>query len=232
MASFDKMRAEYRAVEEAKKELEEWILKHFQVWANFENVLSILLQDIVSCPGSPSVARAIYFSLGGFEARFTMVTKALQQFVLDNIAANSKENAALKKLVDVWGQTNAFVQAARKVRNIIAHGHVLSVPHGGMLQARVSSSFTDPINFGNLLAKGSLPGLGTDDVRRAALTLHRIGVVVGCTDEAIKAFYLHGPKALPEIFVLLDRYHQELQSQKPVPQSGASSQHQPGELPA
>ena len=214
MEQFERMRAQQLVVDEEAKKLQQWMLNHFQAWAELENALSLLLQAVVNCPGSQNVARAMYFSLGGFEARYVMVTKALQQFVLDNLAKDETAHADLQTLVDVWGKTDPHMQTAKRSRNTIAHGHILTIPHGGKHIARLTAPFADPIKFSNLLVKGSLPGMGSEEILFAVTLIRKLHGVVDRTNEAIAGFYKYGPRSLPKTIARLELNLQAVQSLK------------------
>ncbi len=212
---WEKIRLAQQEIEQDKKKLQNLMLHHFQWWAELETALSLLLQEILNIrPPGHNLARAIYFSLGGFDARMTMTTKALEQFIHDQVAADRKSNQQLETLGSLWGKMNSHMRGARGTRNNVAHGQIGNLPHGGKYHARLTSPFFDPIKQGNPLAKGSLPGMGTKDLEAAITLIRKLIGFVDRMNEAIRAFHQFGPKTFPETIARLERNLQAIESLK------------------
>lgn len=189
-----------------EKKLQNLMLHHFRIWAELETAMSLLLQAILNTPPPRNnLARAMYFSLGGFDARLTMTTKALEQFIHDHVAFDRKSNQQLEMLNALWKRISTEVRTAKLIRNNIAHGQIGSLPHGGKHHARLTTPFFDPIRQGNPLAKGSLPGMGINDLEVALKDLKKLIGFVDRMSEIIQAFYQFGSRTLPETIARLER---------------------------
>ncbi len=201
-------------LEQDSKKLNNLMLHHFQHWADLETALSLLLQEVLNIPQPGiNIARAIYFSLGGFDARTTVTTKALKQFIHDHVAADKKSNQQLETLQTLWGKSKNYMQQARVARNNVAHGHVCFLPHGGTYHARVSSPFFDPIKQINLIAKGTLPGMGEEELLAALELTRKLISFVDRMNEAVRAFHQFGPQTLPGTIVRLETNLRSLENQ-------------------
>lgn len=89
------------------------------------------------------------------------------------------------------------MKEAKGVGNNIAHGHICNYSHGGKFHPRISSPPFSP-KITNMLAKASLPGMGSVDLTTKVGNLNKL---VGCIDrfnEVITAYREFGGKSLIE----------------------------------
>ena len=183
--------------QEDVRKLERLMLAHFSHMSSLELALGGLLQQILNIQGNAqNVARAIYFSIPGFDQRCITVGKALKQFVEDHLNSDKKRYAELESLVGFWSRIGEHLNSVRSVRNVLAHGSISIVPHGGKRNARFTAPVFDPIRVGNLLVKGTNPGLGYDDLVKALAELTKVSLCVDRMNESITAFHQFGLDAL------------------------------------
>ncbi len=206
-------RKEYEKNKADTEQLQRLVLSLLHCWSSLELAMSGLLQAILNTkPPAMHVARAIYFSLGGFDARKNIVAGALNQFVEDHLSADAKKFGELKTLACAWGTIDAELSKARKKRNNVAHSSIAILRHGGKWQARLVAPVFDPIGVGNYLRKGTNPGMGTTDLEKAIALTNKVSQCVDRVHEAIAEFHEFGPQALPKKLARLTHNLQALHS--------------------
>lgn len=209
----DRRLREYEENQKEAENLRGLVLRHWGTWAHLEMTLSGLLQAVLHVQGPPNnVARAVYFSIPGFDQRCITVVKALTQFVDDHLEMDRKKYCDLEMLTNAWGRIGNFLTEAKKIRNAIAHGSVSYVPHGGRHNARITAPLFDPIRVGNHLRKGSNPGIGSADIEKSLQLLERLQWCIDRINESVSVFYQFGPEALPKTRARLEANLQALES--------------------
>ncbi|MBL8021074.1 MAG: hypothetical protein JNM27_15490 [Leptospirales bacterium] len=192
--------------------LKHLILSHIQEWAELETALSLLFQEILGLPNPRhNLARTIYHSLGTFETRKKMLTNVVDQLVEDCAIQDRKTGKDLEVIRASWKTICLSLDTAQKIRNTVAHGHVSKIHHRKKITARLTSPFFDPKDD-RLLARGSMPGLGSNDMESA---VKRLRLLTGCMDrlnESVRAFYQFG---VPGMEAKLDRLKLNLKRLKP-----------------
>ena len=207
------LRIERERLERETTRLQKLMLGHFQEMAELELALSGLLQQILNLQGAAqNVARAIYFSIPGFEQRCTTVTRALQQFVADHLCTDRKKYADLESLIGLWSRIGRRLKDVRGVRNVVAHGSICSVPHGGKMNVRLMAPAFDPLRVGNLLRKGTNPGIGPDDLNKAIAVVRKVSACVDRMNETITAFHQFGIEGVQKTRPRLEANLQALES--------------------
>jgi hypothetical protein len=203
---------EHERLSSEQKQLQNLMLGHFQAWARLELALSGLLQIILNIqPPANQLARTIYFSLGGFEQRMTMITAVIKRFI-DERVTDDKSNSPLRKCIDLWVGVCEEMKAARRDRNTVSHGSLINLGHGGKRHMRVTAPVFDPIRVTGPLAKGTLVGLGIEELSLALKRVDRIAICVDCMNKCITAFHEFGPATLTGTIAVLERNLQEAQN--------------------
>ncbi|HZE61586.1 MAG TPA: hypothetical protein VE085_13640 [Burkholderiales bacterium] len=203
---FEEMHRQHEINQKEARELERLMLRHFQEMAELELALGALLQVILRVPPpGNNVARAVYFSIPGFDQRTTTVGKALVQFVEDYMSADRAQYGEMEFLIAAWGNVATGLHEVRKIRNVIAHGSISLIPHAGKHNARLTAPVFDPIKVGNLLMKGSNPGLGASDMKEALKLMRCVADCVDRINEGITALHNFGLPALLETRARLER---------------------------
>jgi hypothetical protein len=190
-------------------QLQYLMLNHFQRWAELELALSGLLQEILNIqPVGNALARAMYFSLGGFEQRVNMLTAVIKQFINEH-AHSDKNSSLLRECISLWAKICEEIKSAKRDRNTVAHGSILDLPHGGKRHLRVTSPAFDPIRVTGPLAKGTLVGLGIEELSHALKRLERVSICVDCMNKCIMNLHQFGSATLPETISVLEKNLQE-----------------------
>ncbi|MGH8717853.1 MAG: hypothetical protein ACREV0_02765 [Burkholderiales bacterium] len=199
--------------EEDIRKLGQLMLSHFHEISSLELALSGLLQQTLNIQGAAlNVARAIYFSIPGFDQRCITVGKALQQFVEDHLNADRKRYAEMESLIGLWSRIGERLKDVRGVRNVVAHGSINLVPHGGKHNARLTAPVFDPIRVGNVMIKGSNPGLGPDELEKAIAVVRKVSRCVDRMNDTVTAFHQFGLEALLKTRARLEVNLQALES--------------------
>jgi hypothetical protein len=183
--------------QEEARTLQKLMLAHFTSMSHLELALGALLQQLLNVQ-SPAlhVARAIYFSIPGFDQRCVTVGKAVQQFVEDHMRADRAKYSELEHLAQSWSKVRDRLAEVRGVRNVVAHGSISMIQHGGRYQARLMAPVFDPIRVGNPLAKGSNPGLGVADLQAAMALMQHVARCVDRLNDSFTEFHKFGVAAV------------------------------------
>jgi hypothetical protein len=204
---------QYEENRENSEKLQRLMLSHFQQMADLELALGALLQAIlnIKAPNS-NVARAIYFSIPGFDQRCVTLGRAIEQFVHDHLQADKSQYDDISRIAEAWSKLQRPLKSVRATRNVVAHGSVSLIPHGGRHHARLTAPVFDPIRVGNLINKGSIPGLGVSDLQRAIILIRHVSMCADRINDCITAYHDYGLPALVEKCARLDANLKTLES--------------------
>lgn len=183
-AEFERNRAEAHA-------LQTLIPMYLAAWAELETAFSTLFYVIVNTnPPHSKVAYAVYYSLGGFDARIGMVRAAMNQLV--------EENPALSQSAAAWAALMCEAKEVKATRNSVAHGTILTVAHRNRRFTRLTSPPFDVNNVGRPLSKGSDVGLSAIQLEAHLKCLPLLVEAVDAMNRLIADFRQHGPRTLPQ----------------------------------
>lgn len=144
---------------EENQQLRNLTLAYLKQWAELETACSTLFYVIVNSePKSSKIAYAIYYALGGFDARIGVLNQSMLQLF--------EENPKLRCATKSWGSIYDELKTVKGVRNKVAHGTILTIHSGGRQITRLTAPPFDPINIGRPLTKGPEVGLAPDQLTR------------------------------------------------------------------
>jgi hypothetical protein len=176
----EKSRKENEAVEAEYQLLQRTILAHSRAFAELENALGALLYTALNIhPKSSRLAYAAYFSPTGFDARVSLVGNVILTF--------SEENSGLDKLGDKWKELHKNLDAARRLRNAIAHGTAQRFIINNKTYVRLASPAFDVIRVWRDVAKRQIPGLTADELSKAVRRVRGLENCVDCVQRVITA---------------------------------------------
>jgi hypothetical protein len=184
-------------------QLHEAILIHMKNWSRLELSLSTLMFALLSTkgPNQSHIPYVIYYSPDGFDARQKIVDRVIRQFIL--------ENTACIPIAPHWNTINEQLGDARQIRNKVAHGAPLILCIRGKDYVRHCPPAFDINRLGNLIPKGTIPGLSIDDIRQANRIILKLIECIDSTSRAIGSFRKRGPaslkKRLAELIICLQK---------------------------
>lgn len=190
------------AVEE-NQQLRNLTLSYLGQWAELETACSALFYVIVnSGPKSSKIAYAIYYALGGFDARIGVLHQSILQLF--------EETPGLQRTAKSWGAIYDELKAVKGVRNKVAHGTILTIHSGGRQITRLAAPPFDPINIGRPLAKGPEVGMSPEQLARHLRCLPIATEALDGMNRLIADFREFGEGPLPQRLAELDALRSHL----------------------
>lgn len=173
------------------RELQALILKFLKEWAELEIAFSALFHAIVNPNQQGSkVPYAIYYALGGFDARIGVVNSAMAQLI--------EENKPLKALEDAWKKIIVEAKSVKNVRNQVAHGSILTIVTKGRQITRLTAPAFDVNNIWRKLAKGPEVGLSVKQLTEHLACLPLLSQAFDAVNRLISDYREFGVGLLPE----------------------------------
>jgi hypothetical protein len=173
------------------QKLKDLTLAFLHQWANLETALSALFYVIVNCESKSShIAYAIYYALGGFDARIGVVSQAIQQLFA--------ENPELRCAAKAWGAINQELKDVKSIRNQVAHGTILTINSGGRQFTRLTSPPFDPNKIGRPLMKGPEVGLSPKQLNNHLLCIPLAMAAIDGISRLIADYREFGAGPLPQ----------------------------------
>lgn len=192
------------AIEE-NQQLRNLTLSYLGQWAELETACSTLFYVIVnSGPKSSKIAYAIYYALGGFDARIGVLNQSILQLF--------EETPELQCAAKYWSAIFSELKTVKGVRNKVAHGTILTINSGGRQITRLTAPPFDPINIGRPLAKRPEVGLSPDQLARHLNCLPLAYNALDGMNRLIAEFREFGQGPLPQRLAELEALQSHLGS--------------------
>lgn len=173
------------------QQLRNLTLAYLGQWADLETAFSALFYVIVNSEDKSSrIAYAIYYALGGFDARIGVVSQAVQQLFAENPKLQCADKA--------WDAIRQELQDVKKIRNQVAHGTILTIHSGGRQFTRLTSPPFDPNKVGRPLAKGPEVGLSPKQLTGHLQCLPLAVTAIDSMNRLIADFRAFGDEPLPQ----------------------------------
>ncbi len=172
-----------KPVDEQRAEFNAGIVAVHKAFAEFENRFAWLLSALLNA--SHQMVVRLYFSLNATEARVGLVD-AVMPVALERLQAEMRP-----RMEGQWRRVMDRASRARKTRNNIIHGQVLSVgtEYGEVL--RLAPLLADSGRLSPMFASGQLPGMSANDLMQNATLLDTIAFDVA----SVMMVFLHADKS-------------------------------------
>jgi hypothetical protein len=182
------------------------VVSHMVEWSRLEMSMSMLFHETLRINnGNSNISYAIFFTPDGFDSRQKLLNRAMCQFLTEN---------NLNTLSKPWIRINSQLNKSRAMRNKIAHGAPLILNIKGEEYVRLAPPAHDVNRIGNLIPKGSIPGVEARAVHAAVINTKVLIACINATKRVVLTFHENGHKSLHDTFPLLEAHLKTLPSHR------------------
>ena len=159
VAAADALQAEYSQLRDAR-------LAVLDAWNLLENSLVEVLRSVVGTP-DPVIAATLYFTPQSFRTRLETISKIIDHLVMCH-AVNSAFSVDWEKIADK-------LRRRRTVRNLAAHGHIISYAEPNGKNSAVLAPIMGQMDaYLSAFRDGKKPGASLYEVRDAIKVAERL----------------------------------------------------------
>ena len=153
-----------RRVALERERMDAALLNVIRYWGYLEQQYCLILEACL-LPTTFAMAMAIYFAPSSTETRFAIVDSAVQAVLW----GHKKERGILA----VWGRFKNRVNRQKNVRNMVAHGEIITYPLGGRAQVRLAHSQLDTVRRFRARKERQAEGMSVSDVEHHAKAIEQ-----------------------------------------------------------